>query len=130
MITGARVPASVDEYLDRIPDDSVRSLLIKVREAIRIAAPKATEAISYQMPAYKQNGMLVYFAAFMKHCSLFPASKNVMEAFKEDLKDFKTSKGTIQFTVDHPLPLTLVKKIVKARVKENEEKSLLKRRKG
>jgi len=118
MRTTFKPPATVDEYLERIVDDGMRSLMIKVRAAIRQAAPKAEEVISYQMPAYKQNGMLVYFAAFTKHCSLFPASKKVIDDNKEALVSFKTSKGTIQFTVEHPLPLALIKKIVKARVKE------------
>jgi uncharacterized protein YdhG (YjbR/CyaY superfamily) len=121
-------PATIDEYLERVADPAKRSLLEKLRQAIRSAAPGAQEVISYQMPAYKQNGMLVYFAAFSNHCSLFPASRKVFDAFKTELAAYKTSKGTIQFTVDHPLPLPLIKKIVKAKLKENEEKMVLKKR--
>jgi uncharacterized protein YdhG (YjbR/CyaY superfamily) len=123
----AKPPSTVDEYLERIVDPGKRSLLEKVRQAIRSAAPNAQEVISYQMPAYKQKGMLVYFAAFNHHCSLFPASRNIFDAYKKELEAFITSKGTIQFTVDHPLSIPLIKKIVKARVKENEEKALLKK---
>ncbi len=94
----------------------------KVRAAIRSAVPpEATEAISYGMPAFKYKGVLVWFAAFSNHCSLFPGS-SVIEAFKNELKGFSTSKGTIHFPVDKPLPAALVKKLVKARVAQNEQK--------
>ena len=128
MKAGTKPASTVDEYISRIIDHNVRSLMNKVRNAIRSAAPKAEEVISYGMPAYKQNGMLVYFAAFTNHCSLFPASKKVIDDHKQALAAFKTSKGTIQFTVDHPLPFTLIKRIVKQRVQENEVKASLKKR--
>lgn len=128
MKAGVKVPVTVDEYLEGIVKDDMRSLLEKVRNTIRSAAPKAEEIISYRMPAYKQDGVLVYFAAFKNHCSLFPASKQVIDEFEEELALFKTSKGTIQFTVDHPLPLGLIKKIVKARVAENKVKTEKKKR--
>jgi uncharacterized protein YdhG (YjbR/CyaY superfamily) len=121
----AVAPPSVDEYMKALPGD-VFKVLDKIRSQIKSAAPKAEEVISYQMPAYKHHGMLVYFAAFKDHCSLFPASKKVLGVFKNDLKNFKTFGGTIQFTLDHPLPLKLVKQIVQYRVKENEEKKALK----
>ena len=90
--------------------------------AIRSAAPpEATETISYGMPAFKYKGVLVWFAAFSKHCSLFPTA-SVVEAFKNELKGFSTSKGTIQFPTDKPLPSALVKKLVRARVAQNERK--------
>ena len=85
-------------------------------------APKATEVISYQMPMYKQNGMVVGFAAFKDHCSIFPGSA-VMDAHKEELKHYDTSKGTIRFPANKPLPAALVKKLVKARIKENEARA-------
>jgi len=114
-------PKSVEEYLAGVPEPA-RSTLSKVRAAIRSAVPpEATETISYRIPAFKYKGVLVWFAAFSNHCSLFPTA-SVIEAFKNELKDFSTSKGTIQFPVDKPLPAVLVKKLVKARVAELERK--------
>jgi uncharacterized protein YdhG (YjbR/CyaY superfamily) len=121
----AVAPRSVDEYMSALPAD-VQQVLEKIRSTIKTAAPKAEEVISYQMPGYKYHGMLVYFAAFKDHCSLFPASKKVLEVFREELKTYKTFGGTIQFTKDHPLPVKLVKQIVQYRIKENEEKKALK----
>jgi len=109
---------TIDEYLDMLPEKEMM-LLHQLRKAIKSAAPRAEELISYGMPAFKHFGMLVYFAAFKDHCSFFPGSSQIVQQFDE-LKSFKTSKGTIQFTVDKPLPMALVKKIVKARVEENE----------
>jgi uncharacterized protein YdhG (YjbR/CyaY superfamily) len=112
---GSGVPRTVEEYLARIPEPA-RSTLNKLRAAIRSAVPPgATETISYRMPAFKYNGVLVWYAAFANHCSLFPTAA-VVEAFKNELKGFSTSKGTIHFPTDKPLPTTLVKKLVKARV--------------
>ena len=90
--------------------------------AIRSAVPpEATETISYRMPAFKYKGVLVWFAAFSKHCSLFPTA-SVVETFKNELKGFSTSKGTIHFPTDKPVPIALVKKLVKARVSQIESK--------
>ena len=115
-------PKSVDEYLGRVPEPA-RSTLNKVRRAIRSVVPaQATEAISYGIPMFKYQGLLVGFAAFSKHCSLFPTSMAVMKAFKNELKGYQTSKGTIRFPVDKPLPAPLVKKLVKARLAEKERK--------
>jgi uncharacterized protein YdhG (YjbR/CyaY superfamily) len=115
-------PRSVDEYLGRVPEPA-RSTLNKVRRAIRsVVPPQATEAISYGIPMFKYQGLLVGFAAFSKHCSLFPTSMAVMKAFKNELKGYQTSKGTIRFPVDKPLPAALVKKLVKARLAEKERK--------
>jgi uncharacterized protein YdhG (YjbR/CyaY superfamily) len=114
-------PKNTDEYLAGVPEPA-RSTLNKVRAAIRSAVPpEATEAISYGMPAFKYKGPLVWFAAFSNHCSLFPTA-SVIEAFKNELKGFSTSKGTIHFPTDKPLPTALVKKLVKARVAQNESK--------
>jgi uncharacterized protein YdhG (YjbR/CyaY superfamily) len=114
-------PRNVDEYLAGVPEPA-RSTLNKIRAAIRSAVPpEATETISYRIPAFKHNGVLVWFAAFSNHCSLFPTS-SVIEAFKKELKGFSISKGTIQFPTDKPLPAALVKKLVKARVVQNESK--------
>jgi uncharacterized protein YdhG (YjbR/CyaY superfamily) len=106
---------NVAEYLIRIPEPA-RSTLRKIRAAIRSAAPSdATETISYGIPAFKCNGLLLWYAAFSDHCSLFPTAA-VIAAFKNELKGYTTSKGTILFPVDKPLPATLVRKLVKARV--------------
>jgi uncharacterized protein YdhG (YjbR/CyaY superfamily) len=115
------VPKNTDEYLARVPEPA-RGTLKKIRAAIRSAVPpEATEAISYGMPAFKHKGVLVWFAAFSHHCSLFPTA-SVIEAFKDELKGFVISKGTIQFPVNKPLPAALVKKLVKARVAVFERK--------
>ena len=119
--TGKGAPKNVDEYLAGVSEPA-RSTLNKMRAAIRSAAPpEATETISYGMPAFKHKGVLVWFAAFSNHCSLFPTA-SVIEAFKTELKGFTTSKGTIHFPTDKPLPTALVKKLVKARVALNESK--------
>ena len=113
-------PNEVDEYLAGVPEPA-RSTLNKVRAAIRSAVPpEATEAISYGMPTFKYKGALLGFAAFPNHCGLYPMSPPVMEAFKNELKDFHTSKGTIRFPLDKPLSAALIKKLVKARIAENE----------
>jgi uncharacterized protein YdhG (YjbR/CyaY superfamily) len=109
---------TVDDYLERVPEEA-RSTLQKLRKTIKTAAPKADEVISYQMPMYKHHGMLVGFAAFKDHCSLFPGAK-VMADHKDELKAYDTSKGTIRFPSNKPLPAALVKKLVRARIAENE----------
>ncbi len=115
-------PKGVEEYLSGVPQPARRTLN-KVRAAVRAAAPpEATEAISYQIPTFKYKGSLVAFAAFSKHCSFFPMSMAVMRAFKKELSRFDTSKGTIRFPLDKPLSAALVKKLVKARIAENERK--------
>jgi uncharacterized protein YdhG (YjbR/CyaY superfamily) len=114
-------PKNVDEYLAGVSEPA-RGTLNKIRAAIRSAVPaEATEAISYGIPTFKYQGSLVWFAAFSNHCSLFPTA-SVIEAFKSELKGFSTSKGTIHFPTDKPLPTALVKKLVKARVAQNESK--------
>ena len=118
---GNRAPKNVDEYLAGVLEPA-RGTLNKIRAAIRSAAPpEATEAISYGIPAFKYKGWLVWFAAFSNHCSLFPTA-SVIEEFKNELKGFSTSKGTIRFPTDKPLPTALVKKLVKARIAQNESK--------
>ena len=113
---------TVDEYLADVAEPA-HSALQKLRSIVRAAAPKeATEAISYGMPAFKYKGALVGYASFAKHCSFFPMSGTLIEQFQEELKQYETSKGTIRFSVDKPLPAALVKKLVKARVAENEAK--------
>ena len=115
------VPKSVDGYLARVPEPA-RSMLNKMRSAIQSAMPPAaTETISYGMPAFRHKEALVWFAAFLDHCSLFPTA-SVIEAFKKELEGFYTSKGTIHFPIDKPLPAALIKKLVKARVAQVEGK--------
>ena len=113
-------PANIDDYIAGFPKD-VQKALQQVRETIQKAAPKAEETISYAMPAFKQNGNLVYFAAWKEHIGFY-ATPTGNSAFKKDLAGYKTSKGAIQFPLDKKLPLTLVSKIVKFRVKEQKEK--------
>jgi len=111
-------PTSVEEYLAAIPEGS-RVALEGLRAIIRAAVPDATEAISWQMPSFKYRGRaLVGYAAFKDHCSFFPMSKAVMVTFADELKAYGTSKGTIRFDPERPLPTTLVKKLVRARVAE------------
>jgi uncharacterized protein YdhG (YjbR/CyaY superfamily) len=114
-------PKTVDEYLAAIPEPA-RSTLNQVRAAIRSAVPaETTEVISYGIPAFKHKKVLIWFAAFSDHCSLFPTAA-VIEKFKKELKGYRVSKGTIHFPVDKPLPATLLKKMVKARIAEVESK--------
>ena len=110
---------NVDEYLAAVSDE-VRPVLEKLRKAIRSAAPKAEEVISYQIPMFKYHGPLVFFAAFRNHCSFYVVSKPIIEVFTSELKPWDTSGTTIHFSTKHPLPASLVKKIVKARIEENE----------
>ncbi len=117
-----RTAMSVDEYISRYPPE-VRKALTDLRKVIREAAPEAEERISYQMPAYKYHGWLVYFAGFKDHCSLFVASLAMMKTLKKDLEPYDASGATIHFTAERPLPAILVKKIVRMRMKENEERS-------
>jgi uncharacterized protein YdhG (YjbR/CyaY superfamily) len=111
-------PKTIDEYLEALSDDK-RSALEKLRKTIRAAAPKAEEVISYQLPAFRLNGMLVAFGATANHCAFYLMSSTTVDAHKEELKSYDTSKGTIRFPPDKPLPATLVRKLVKARVAEN-----------
>ena len=114
-------PTNVDEYLAGVPEPA-RGTLNEIRAAIRSAVPaEATETISYRIPAFKYKGVLVWFAAFSNHCSFFPTAA-VIAAFKNELKAYPISKGTIQFRTDKPLPAALVKKMVKMRVAQNESK--------
>jgi uncharacterized protein YdhG (YjbR/CyaY superfamily) len=111
---------SVDEYLERVPEPA-RSTLKKVRAVIRSVVPAGTtEVISYGIPTFRYKRGLVAFAAFRDHCSFFPLGSSVLDAFKEDLNSFRVSKGTLHFPLDKPLPAALVKKIVKARIAQNE----------
>ena len=114
--------AEVDDYLASVPEPA-RTTLIKIRAIIRSAVPsETTESISYHIPTFRYKGALIGLAAFPEHCSLFPMSGHTVEAFKTGLKNFKTSKGTIRFPPGKPPSAALIRKIVKARVAENESK--------
>ncbi len=113
-------PNSVNEYIESFPK-ATQTLLKQIRAAIKKAAPLAEEIISYQMPAYKNNGMLVYFAAYKNHIGFYPTASGIA-AFKKELAIYKTSTGAVQFPIDAKLPLCLITKFVKYRVKENSEK--------
>src|SRR5665647_153219 len=117
MDTSKKASKTIDEYIAAFPKN-IQSILEEMRQTIRNSAPKAEEAISYQMPTFKLNGNLVYFAAFKKHIGFYPTSSGV-EAFKRELAPYEVSKGTIRFPLDRPLPLKLVSRIVKFRVAEN-----------
>jgi len=112
---------AVAAYLAALPKDS-RTALQKLRKDIRAAAPDATELIAWGMPAFKQGRLLVGYAAFKDHCSLFPMSVAVMHRYAVELKKYVMTKGSIHFSVAKPLPATLVRRIVKARIAENEAK--------
>jgi uncharacterized protein YdhG (YjbR/CyaY superfamily) len=112
---------NVDEYLSDLPKEQ-RIILEKIRKAIKETAPDAQELISYGIPGYKLNGVLIYFAGFKNHMSIYPATKGVMDKLGDKLKPFKKGAGTFQFTLDNPLPISLVKQIIKIRMKENEER--------
>jgi uncharacterized protein YdhG (YjbR/CyaY superfamily) len=118
----ARTAKTVDEYLEALPPDQ-RAALEKVRAAIRSAAPEAEERISYRIPLYTQHGHLVGFAAFKNHCSLFITNSDIPKRFAKELEPFRINNTAIHFTVDQPLPVALVKRIVKARLAENEARA-------
>ena len=111
----------IDDYLDKVPERE-RATLEDLRKTIRAAAPEATETISYQIPTFKHHGSLVGFAAFKNHCGFYIMSTSLMNVLEEELSPYDTAKSTIRFPADNPLPAALVKKIVKARIKENESR--------
>lgn len=112
---------NIDEYISSHPP-KVKKLLKELRNTIKLAAPDADEVISYNMPALKFHGLLLYFAAHKEHIGFYPGNASTIEMFKKDLVTYKTSKGTIQFPLDKKIPVTLVKKIVKLRVGQNLER--------
>ena len=117
--------STVDEYI-ALAEPKVKKALKDIRKTIKTTAPKAEEVISYQIPGYKYHGMLVFFAAWKDHISLYPAPWSA-ESLKKEMSFYEGSKGTIKFPIDEPMPLALIKKMVKYRVKENEERAALKR---
>jgi uncharacterized protein YdhG (YjbR/CyaY superfamily)/TfoX/Sxy family transcriptional regulator of competence genes len=114
----------IDKYITTFPI-AIQKLLEQLRQTILKTAPKAQEVISYKIPAYKYHGMLVYFAGYENHIGFYPTPSGI-EKFKKELSEYKTAKGSIQFPIDKPLPLKLISKIVKFRVKENQEKAEVK----
>ena len=120
MASGKRKPRTIDEYLAGVGAHQ-QIALEKLRKTIRAVAPKAEECISYGIPAFRLNGRsLVFFGAWANHCSFYPGSSATLKDFRDDLKSFQVSKGTIRFSADNPLPLTLVKKLIKARIAEKQ----------
>lgn len=114
-------PVTIDEYIQTFPNE-IQEVLEKIRTTIQKAAPDAKEKISYSMPAFEQNGIVVYFAAFKNHIGLY-ALPSGHKAFKEELSKYKSGKGSVQFPLNEPMPFDLITKIVKFRVEENIEKS-------
>jgi len=113
-----KISNPIDEYIKNSPDN-VRKRLILIRQIVKKAAPKAEETINYRMPAFKMNGKyLVFFAGFNKHIGFYP-TPSAIPKFRNELSKYKTSKGAIQFPLDKPLPVSLITRIVKFRVKEN-----------
>jgi uncharacterized protein YdhG (YjbR/CyaY superfamily) len=112
-------PKTIDEYLNQLTPEK-RAALQQLRKAIRSAAPKAEECISYGIPAFRQDGLLVGFGAAANHCSFYPMSSSTVKTHEEELKSYDTSKGTIKFAPEKVLPASLIKKLVKARLAENK----------
>jgi uncharacterized protein YdhG (YjbR/CyaY superfamily) len=125
MIPKRTTPNNIDEYISGFPEN-VQIILEELRETIKKVAPEATEAISYQMPTFKLNGNLVHFAAFKNHIGFYPTPTGT-EEFKKELSIYKGGKGSIQFPVNQALPLELISKIVRFRVRENTEKAKIKK---
>jgi uncharacterized protein YdhG (YjbR/CyaY superfamily) len=119
MALARQKPNTIDGYLAGVNADQ-RVALEKLRKAIRAAVPGVEECISYGIPAFRLNGRsLVFFGAWANHCSFYPGSSTILKKFRDDLKAFQISKGTIRFSPDNPLPPALVKRLVKARMAEN-----------
>ncbi len=118
---------NIDEYIALFPGE-VQKKLEEIRAVIKSAAPDATEAISYQMPTFKLHGNLVHFAAYANHIGFYPAPQGI-EKFKEELSKYKGSKGAVQFPIDQPVPLDLIRRMVEYRVQGNLAKATLKKKK-
>ena len=120
-------PKTIDEYIASFPGE-IQQLLESIRSVIKEVAPEAKEAISYQMPTFKLNGNLVHFAAFRNHIGFYPAPTGIKQ-FEKELSAFKGGKGSVQFPIDKPMPLDLIRKIVLYRVEENLKKAQQKKKK-
>lgn len=124
----ARQFKTMDEYIDTFPED-VRRILNELRQTIRQVAPEAEETINYQIPTFTLNGNLVHFAAFENHIGFYPTPSG-MEAFKKELSGYKGAKGSVQFPINEPLPLPLIRRIVEFRVKQNLDRKQKKKNSG
>ena len=129
MDSAKKKPKTIDQYLANMRPDH-RKTLQKLRQTIQTAAPKAEECISYGIPAFRLNRrVLVFFGAWANHCALYPGSAATLKNFRNELRDFQTGKGTVRFSPDKPLPVALVKKLVKTRITENNARANKNRRK-
>jgi len=125
-----RKPTTIDEYLAGVNADH-REALQKIRETVHAVAPNAEECISYGIPAFRFNGgSLVFFGAWANHCTFYPGSSTILKKFRNELRGFQTSKGTLRFSPDKPVPVALVKKLLKARIAENNARANKNRRKS
>ena len=130
MDSAKKRPKTIDDYLANLKSDH-RKTLQQLRQTIQTAVPGAEECISYGIPAFRVNGrLLVFFGAWANHCALYPGSAATLKNFRNELRNFQTSKGTIRFSPDKPLPTALVKKLVKTRVVENNDRANKKERKS
>ena len=130
MNSAKKKPKTIDEYLANVKPEH-RKTLQKLRQTIQTAAPKAEECISYGIPSFRLNRrLLVFFGAWANHCAFYQGSASTLKTFQNELKKFETSKGTIRFSPDKPLPVALVKKLVKTRIAENNDRANKKRRKS
>ena len=120
MLPKQEAPQTIDAYIAGFPED-VQAILQQVRRTIHEAAPEATEAISYQMPTFKLHGNLVHFGAFKSHIGFYPVPSGI-EAFQEELAAYKQGKGSVQFPLNKPMPLDLIRRIVEFRVQESQAK--------
>jgi uncharacterized protein YdhG (YjbR/CyaY superfamily) len=121
MSTKRTAARTIDEYISGYPDD-VQEILEKIRMTIRKAAPEAQETIKYGIPTFTLNGNLVHFAAFKNHIGFYPTPSGI-EKFRKELSVYEGAKGSVQFPLDKPMPLSLISKLVKFRVKENMERA-------
>ncbi|QQS36034.1 MAG: DUF1801 domain-containing protein [Ignavibacteriales bacterium] len=125
MKSNMKTVKSIDDYIKNFPQE-IQKILEQVRQAIINSAPEAEETINYQIPTFKLNGNLVHFAAFKNHIGFYPAPSG-LKAFRKEISKYKSSKGSVQFPIDEPMPLSLISKIVKYRVKENSSKKITKK---
>src|SRR5215469_972552 len=130
MDSAKKKPKTIDEYLATVKPDHRRALQ-KLRQTIQTAAPNAEECISYGIPAFRLNRrLLVFFGAWANHCAFYPGSAATLKNFRNELRNFQTSKGTIRFSPEKPLPVALVKELVKTRIEENNDRANKKKRKS
>ena len=128
MDSAKKKPKTIDEYLANVKPDH-RKALQKLRQTIHTAVPNVEECIGYGIPAFRLNRrLLVFFGAWANHCAFYQGSASTLKTFQNELKKFETSKGTIRFSPDKPLPVALVKKLVKTRIAENNDRANKKRK--